>query len=128
MRTQYTAGNPRDDKCCIVEKNTYIREGGEALNNRVWSAIAAATRGGAVPFIVFADWNVTPEEMRASHWPRLLQMEVLQPAAAELTCTAGKGRLLDFVGLYIIHLHPWGCAACAGCAMAHILGPVCQGQ
>ena len=47
------------------------REAGEAL-----TALASLSQGGRVPFVAIRDYNATPQEMNATHWPTSLQASV----------------------------------------------------
>ena len=50
-----------------------------------------------VPFVMAADFNLTPDALRdSSAWLDDLGADILL-ANVELTCTAGKGRTLDYV-------------------------------
>ena len=49
------------------------------------------------PWLAYFDWNITPEQLRASKWMSKLDARILQPQDAAFTCTAGQQRLLDFV-------------------------------
>lgn len=60
-----------------------------------WAAFLATL---TVPWILFADWNMEPEELRSSGWLQTLGIEVdiLSPNIAE-TSTAGGGELHEYI-------------------------------
>ena len=59
-------------------------------------AVEAQTRRYQLPWLLVGDWNMTPAELVASGWPRRLRGGFMQPAGCEITCTPGKGRMLDY--------------------------------
>ena len=48
------------------------------------------------PFVLLADWNVTPQELAASRWPEIINGTIVCPKDTSFTCTSGPGRLIDF--------------------------------
>eukprot|EP00959_Pyramimonas_sp_CCMP1952_P415647 8709115-Pyramimonas_sp.AAC.1 len=42
------------------------------------------------------DWNNAPDQFRRTKWLRALKGELLLPTGCEITCTSGKGRVLDY--------------------------------
>ena len=50
-----------------------------------------------LPWFIAADWNMTPTELIQSAALRELHAEVIVPMQCELTCSMGKGRMLDYV-------------------------------
>jgi len=49
-----------------------------------------------VPYIVLGDWNMEPPELHLVRWPQYIRGTVVQPRGVAITCTTGKGRLLDY--------------------------------
>ena len=81
----------------LVVVSLYLTDGlGLAgLNIQKLSQLAAWLRLVARPWIVFADWNATPEQV--GKWPYISETgQLLIPVATDITCTRGAGRILDF--------------------------------
>ena len=57
--------------------------------------IAAMIRSLRIPFVIGADWNMTPEELDHEGWVTGIGATVRAPAVGA-TCTSGKGRMLDY--------------------------------
>ena len=49
-----------------------------------------------LPFIIGADWNMTPDEPEESGWLRQVRVAVKVPAEVAVTCTSGRGRIIDY--------------------------------
>ena len=52
-----------------------------------------------IPYVIAADWNATPEQLQEEDWGEWLGFirgSIVAPAVP-MTCTAGKGRVLDYV-------------------------------
>ena len=72
--------------------------GGYARNgdyHQMAAAIARMTRHGKVPFVLLADFNASPDEVREEGWLNELDAEVILPQAS-ITCHQGAGSLIDF--------------------------------
>ena len=74
----------------------YFLCGGYGEGNRrrvrsLWKALAELK----LPFIIAADWNATPEEVRDSGMLGDLAGKILVPNNATYTCSLGQERLLD---------------------------------
>ena len=50
-----------------------------------------------VPLLLFADFQSTPEEMRVHPWLNHVGGESLLPEKTSISCTGGKGRMIDFI-------------------------------
>lgn len=59
--------------------------------------ISHTLRECALPFLIAADWNMTPEELEASPWLERIGGVVVRPENVSFTCSAGVGRVIDFV-------------------------------
>ena len=64
---------------------------GSGVNFLRLQGLATWLRLVKVPWIITADWNHPPDELRASLWPDLLGACVVPPEHCELTCTTGGG-------------------------------------
>ena len=53
-------------------------------------------KAAGLPWIIVADWNMTPQDLIGSGMLGSLAAEIVTPADCEATCSAGTGRLLDF--------------------------------
>ena len=49
-----------------------------------------------LPWVLFADWNFSPDALSKSGAFDLLNCSLLKPQGVEVTCRAGKGALLDY--------------------------------
>ncbi|CAK0844030.1 unnamed protein product, partial [Prorocentrum cordatum] len=49
-----------------------------------------------VPWVALGDWNNTPTQMQQSPWLKALRGELLIPSDCTVTCSTGKGRLIDY--------------------------------
>ena len=47
-----------------------------------------------LPFILVADWNVTPEELTAAGWLARLEGVIVKPPV-KATCSMGRENLID---------------------------------
>ena len=75
----------------------YLHDGiglGHELNQKVLHGVAARVNLLQGPFVLSADWNGTPEELVATGFLKLIQGHIVRPVGK--TCTAGKGRILDY--------------------------------
>ena len=57
--------------------------------------LGAALAQLRVPFLIYGDWQLEPPELMACGWVQKLGALVLPPAGCQITCTTGRGRLLD---------------------------------
>ena len=64
------------------------------LNTKLLHATAARVKLLQGPFVLAADWNGTPEQLVATGFLKLVWGHIVHPVGK--TCTAGKGRVLDF--------------------------------
>ena len=102
---------------CVYGKDGEGPRGKENL--RLLLQLQQALASTAAPWIAIGDWNCTPEELAAANWDLQLSADILKPKGGDITCTSGKGRLLDFAlqsksaaGLVeefsIVRRVPWG--------------------
>ena len=49
------------------------------------------------PWMIVADFNVSPTELAASAWFRFIGGNIVVPEDTNITCTSGKGRIIDFL-------------------------------
>jgi hypothetical protein len=86
------------EKMQFVVINAYLHAniGCEGINLQKLSFVAKIIKVLRMPFMVAADWNVTPEELLQSVWIRQAKGVVIKPPV-ENTCNAGRGAMLDFV-------------------------------
>ena len=49
-----------------------------------------------LPWLIVADWNVAPEQLAESSGLSGVEAVIIPPKDAVITCSAGKGRVLDF--------------------------------
>ncbi|CAK0822829.1 unnamed protein product, partial [Prorocentrum cordatum] len=59
-----------------------------------------------VPWVALGDWNNTPTQMQQSPWLKALRGELLIPSDCTVTCSTGKGRLIDY-GIASRDFHPF---------------------
>ncbi len=52
-----------------------------------------------LPTVVAADWQAEPGEVAGTGWPELVGLELVVPISTAATCSAGKGRLIDFLAV-----------------------------
>ena len=64
------------------------------LNLKVLQGIAARVNLLQGPLVLSADWNGTPEELVATGFLKLIGGHIIRPVGK--TCSAGKGRILDY--------------------------------
>ena len=50
-----------------------------------------------LPFVIFADWNMDPNELEQSGWLTRFGGMIRLPRDCDITCTSGRGRIIDFV-------------------------------
>ena len=77
----------------------YLRdgEGAGGPNNRdTLIDLAAVLLAYSVPWVIVADWNFTPEELRAESWDTYFDGFPMLPLGCTYTCSSGKGRMLDY--------------------------------
>jgi len=67
---------------------------GHELNTKVRKGTATRVKALQGPFVLAADWNCTPKELAATGFLALIGGSVVHPV--NKTCTAGKGRILDY--------------------------------
>ena len=75
----------------------YFHDGvgiGHELNTKVLNGTATRVKALQGPFVLAADWNCTPKELAATGFLKLIGGHVVHPV--NKTCTAGKGRILDY--------------------------------
>ena len=58
------------------------------------------------PWLMMGDFNNEPIDLQCSYWMHYIQGVVKVPVDAELTCSSGQGRILDFV-IVSKSLEPW---------------------
>ena len=66
-------------------------------NLRKLCTLASIVKDHAGPWIAVGDWNNEPRQLAAEGWIDKLEAVVRVPENSGHTCTAGPGRLLDFV-------------------------------
>ncbi len=49
-----------------------------------------------LPVIVAADWQAEPHELAGTGWLQLTGLQMVVPSGILATCSAGKGRLIDY--------------------------------
>ena len=77
-------------QCDILIVGGYFREG---LNSvETWTQLVALTQRGSLPFLLFADFNCTPEEVEKSEW--LFQLDAVVKHSGGATSTK---RNIDYV-------------------------------
>ena len=64
-----------------------------SLLQELGMAISCARR----PFILGADWNMTPGELESTGFLAMLHAKVVVMPGVVQTCTSGGGRLLDYI-------------------------------
>ena len=68
-------------------------EGPNASILQILSALLLAWKG---PALILGDWQNTPEQLEASGWATAAGVTIVAPTNTEATCSAGRGRTLDF--------------------------------
>ena len=80
----------------VVLLACYFRPDGWSQTNQTrLRMLAAVVRCLGLPWVAFADWNLETCDLEL--WARNLQAHIITPKDTVATCTAGKGRLLDYV-------------------------------
>ena len=59
----------------------------------------------ADPWVILADFNMTPEEMLATGWPERVGGCIVTPRNVSATCDQGRGRMLDYAVVYTRAAH-----------------------
>ncbi|CAK0873221.1 unnamed protein product, partial [Prorocentrum cordatum] len=77
-----------------VYMTTAVGARGNAQKLANLGALLATIQG---MWLVVGDWNMTPQELSASGWLELSQGVVAVPSNTSYTCTAGTGRMLDYL-------------------------------
>ncbi|CAK0794824.1 unnamed protein product, partial [Prorocentrum cordatum] len=70
--------------------------GVRGANRCRFAALGAFLMGLADPWVVLADWNLSPNEMAETSFPGKVGGELLLPQGTEATCFKGSGSLIDF--------------------------------
>ncbi|CAK0800628.1 unnamed protein product [Prorocentrum cordatum] len=83
------------------------------INAKKLTTIIRIIKSLDVPWLLVGGFKATPSEMSRSGWLDALQGEVITPEGVEVTCTSGKGRIID----YVIVLHGF-------CPFVHQVLPV----
>eukprot|EP00959_Pyramimonas_sp_CCMP1952_P184339 3854828-Pyramimonas_sp.AAC.1 len=65
-------------------------------NSRKMHNIARIVKSLDVPWLLVGDFNATPAEMAKSGWLDVLRARVVTPEGVEVSCTSGKGRMIDY--------------------------------
>jgi len=81
----------------IAYVTCYFECGGMGVSNRrraIEIRTCLSTLG--IPWVIAADFNMTPQEITENGLQRILGGRIRTPAGAVYTCTAGQKRLLDF--------------------------------
>ena len=78
--------------------NVYLTHtiGGTGVNVAKLAAVQRLIAMLGIPFVAVGDWNMTPEELISTGWPRKISGRLVVPPASS-TCTSGKGRLIDYM-------------------------------
>ncbi|CAK0870501.1 unnamed protein product [Prorocentrum cordatum] len=58
--------------------------------------IARVVKSLDVPWLLVGDFNATPTEMAKSGWLDALRARAVTPEGVEVSCTSGKGRMIDY--------------------------------
>ncbi|CAK0907479.1 unnamed protein product, partial [Prorocentrum cordatum] len=66
-------------------------------NARKMATIARIVKSLGIPWCLVGDFNATPEELARSGWLLTLKAWIMTPEGVNITCTSGKGRMLDYV-------------------------------
>ena len=77
------------------------------------------TRPFGAPWTMLGDFNCTPADMGSSTWPTATGARIAAPTDADVTCTSGSGRVIDYMmysdsagpfirGLEVVRQVPWG--------------------
>ncbi|CAK0816536.1 unnamed protein product, partial [Prorocentrum cordatum] len=65
-------------------------------NSRKMHNIARIVKSLDVPWLLVGDFNATPAEMAKSGWLDVLRARVVTTEGVEVSCTSGKGRMIDY--------------------------------
>ena len=102
MRT-LRASSPKSPSCSfsVLSCSSFFslyplpKEGMQGSNFEKIKAISTVISSITDPWIIMADWNLTPAAVEKSGLPRRLGGKVIRPNV-EVTCDKGKGSLIDF--------------------------------
>ena len=65
-------------------------------NSTKLARIGAWLRTLKVPWAILGDWNASPDELVSSGWTELVRGQPVVPLGLTVTCTSGRGALLDY--------------------------------
>ena len=90
----------------VLMANCYLHCGMGLKDRNVHylNTISTATNHGRTPVFAFGDFNIPAETLRASGLLEALGLDIIVPADAQHTCTAGKGSTID----YVVCTKGWG--------------------
>eukprot|EP00959_Pyramimonas_sp_CCMP1952_P182051 3806492-Pyramimonas_sp.AAC.1 len=71
-------------------------EGFEGDNAHKMVQLLRIVKSMSVPRVTIGDWNNAPAQFRRTKWLKALKGELLLPTECDITCTSGKGRILDY--------------------------------
>ncbi|CAK0823015.1 unnamed protein product, partial [Prorocentrum cordatum] len=76
-------------------------DSGNRFENKNANKMFQLTRAMAVLWVELGDWNNTPEQLAKTKWLKAMGGELRIPTDCVLTCTSGKGRLINYPVLSI---------------------------
>ena len=102
---RHLPGNPNNWTGIIVKAYTnfaavtaYFKHGIGMVGENVvrLMEILGWLKGTGLPWLIIADWNVTPKELLDSGYLQTMKGHVVTPEGMAATCSAGSGRMLDY--------------------------------
>ena len=66
-------------------------------NQRRMEQISLLIKIHGLPWILYADFNMLPEELSKSGWPQFLKAEIVIPTGATSTLKNVSGRIIDYL-------------------------------
>ena len=74
----------------------YHRPDDEVGSLKLMQELKAFLEIAKAPFVLFADWNRTPDDPEVITWAEWLHAEIRPPTNVAWTCSQGQQRILDF--------------------------------
>ena len=90
----------------------------EGANLGKLAEIGACIQRLTVPFLILADWNVSPSDLHQRGWVEKVHGVIMTPSDLEFTCLSKTGSLIDYAVVdkrLLHHVVDFGMATCSPC-------------